>query len=105
MLSIDASYLGRTVDLVVGEIMELRLEENPTTGFRWSMVGDGAPACTVETSAFEARSAVPGQGGERAWRFRAALAGSCDIRLLYRRGWESDAKSARTFEVHVQVRE
>ncbi len=104
MLSIDEGFLGRTVDLAMGQVMELRLEENPTTGFRWSVVSDGAPACEVVASRFQAKGTAPGRGGEHAWQFRAVRAGECDIELLYRRAWDQSAEPARVFKVRVRVR-
>ena len=32
---------NQTIDLPVGEVVEVRLEENPTTGFRWQLVSTG----------------------------------------------------------------
>ena len=32
---------GRTVELAAGSLVTLRLRENPTTGYRWSMQSTG----------------------------------------------------------------
>jgi predicted secreted protein len=47
MISVDQNFNGQTVDLPVGQVMELRLAENPTTGYRWTFVRDGKPVCVV----------------------------------------------------------
>ncbi len=38
MIVVDQSASGQTLDLPVGQVIELRLAENPTTGFRWTVV-------------------------------------------------------------------
>jgi inhibitor of cysteine peptidase len=104
MLGDDAS--GQTVDLPVGQAIELRLAENPTSGFRWRVAGDGKPACDVVIDAFESGGTRPGAGGEHVWRFEGKSVGECDIELRYGRAWQRTAPSAseRVFTVHVRVR-
>ena len=47
MLQIRPNDAGRTVDLPVGEIAELRLAEKPGTGFRWRVEETGFRFCLV----------------------------------------------------------
>ena len=105
MLQIDESFLDRTVSLPVGQVIELRLKENPTTGFRWSIAADGAPACAVVADSFERRPSPPGAGGEHAWRIKAVRAGTCHLELIYRRPFEPGVPPARSFALDVQVTE
>ena len=71
--------------------MELRLAENPTTGYRWTFVQNGAPACVVLSDRFERPPGPPGQGGEHAWQIKGAAVGECDIAMQYRRSFQPDA--------------
>jgi inhibitor of cysteine peptidase len=103
VLQIGEDYVDRTVELPVGQVMELRLGENPTTGFRWQLKSDGGPACALEGDTFQPKAAAPGGGGEHSWQFRGVRAGDCEIELLYRRRWEN-APASRSFKVHVQVK-
>ena len=64
MISVDQNFDGQTVDLPVGQVMELRLAENPTTGYRWTFVANGKPVCVVVADRYERPSGPPGQGGE-----------------------------------------
>jgi inhibitor of cysteine peptidase len=106
MLHIDESFLDQTVRLPIGQVIELRLKENPTTGFRWSFAADGKPACAVILDSFKRRhTGPPGAGGDHAWRIKAVRAGICHLELLYRRPYEPDAPPARTFAFDVQVTE
>jgi inhibitor of cysteine peptidase len=103
MLTIDQSYDGRSVDMAVGQVIELRLPANPTTGFSWGVEAGGGPACVVEEGPAAAPGRVPGQGGEHAWHIRGVQLGSCHIALAYRRPWETAAGPARTFTIDVRV--
>ena len=105
MLFIDESFVDQTIRLPVGQVIELRLRENPTTGFRWSFAADGKPACTIVSDAFHRKDASPGQGGEHSWQLKAVQVGACELQLLYRRPWDAGAPPARSFTIHVQVTE
>ncbi|MBX6321952.1 MAG: protease inhibitor I42 family protein, partial [Rhodospirillaceae bacterium] len=72
MLTIDEGLDGRVVTLPAGGRFEIRLAENPTTGFRWMLLADGAPGCEPAGDGFTASGTRPGQGGIHVWRFRAA---------------------------------
>jgi inhibitor of cysteine peptidase len=102
VIVVDQSQSGQTVDLPVGQVMELRLAENPTTGYRWTFAADGAPACVVVSDRFERPAGPPGQGGEHAWQIKGALAGECRIALQYGRSFQPDAVG-KSFALHVRV--
>ena len=99
---VDQSQSGQTLDLAVGQVIELRLAENPTTGYRWAFVTDGAPACAVVGDRFEGSNGPPGQGGEHSWTIKGVQPGTCGIAMQYRRSFQPDAP-ARSFELHVRV--
>jgi len=105
MFLIDESFLDRTVDLAVGQVIELRLKENPTTGFRWSFAADGKPCCTVVSDAFERKQGPPGAGGEHAWQMKAVRVGNCELQLFYRRSFDPHVPPARSFTLHLKVTE
>ena len=105
MLHIDEAFLDQTVRLSIGQVIELHLKENPTTGFRWSFAADGRPSCAVIGDSFEQYKSPPGAGGDHAWGIKAVRAGACHLELLYRRPYEPDAPPARTFALDVQVTE
>lgn len=122
----DESYSGRTVKLLTGETLEIALAENPTTGYRWSLISPAAKAlinatppesapetaketpnsaCRFVSDSYEAgRAGVAGQGGIHRWQFRAIEAGACSIALEYRRSWEQAKVPERTFRIQVEIR-
>src|SRR5581483_7057383 len=62
MVTAEESASGQSMTLPVGETLELRLPENPTTGYRWSVVENGAD---VLTPVEEQRGARPTALGHR----------------------------------------
>jgi inhibitor of cysteine peptidase len=106
MQAITETSDGSTITLAVGQMVELRLKENPTTGFRWRLQRDGAPACRIVSDALEPPAAegppVPGRGGTHVWHIQAVQVGLCDLALTYERGWQPDP-AAVTFSVHLHV--
>jgi inhibitor of cysteine peptidase len=104
MIHIDDSFTDQVVQLTVGQVIELRLKENPTTGFRWSFAADGQPACAVISDNFDPPHGLPGAGGEHTWQIKAVHAGNCYLQLLYQRSF-GPKDPARTFELKVQVTE
>lgn len=100
MFQCDEHADGSTVDLAVGELLELQLAENPTTGFRWHLLTDGRPVCERVDDRFAAPSGPPGHGGTHVWQFRVGQPGTAPISLAYRRSWETAA--AKTMTLHVR---
>jgi predicted secreted protein len=104
MEPLDESANGREIHLRRGETFEVRLHERPTTGFRWRLMSDGAPACVLVGDAFEApTSSAPGSPGQHSWRFRVERAGQAIIELAALRPWDQDASPARVFRLTVTV--
>lgn len=101
MIALDARADGTRVKLKLGETFTLRLEENPSTGYRWRLEADGAPALELDGDQYEAppRATVGGPGHHQ-WRFRAVAAGSAAVQLSYRRSFGA---RARAFTVAVEV--
>ncbi len=101
-MALDETANGSLVRARVGEEIELALAENPTTGFRWTVVEDGAPVCRVAADAFEGGGGPPGAGGVRRVRLAVVAAGSCRVALERRRPWQPGAP-ARRLELRVEA--
>ncbi len=101
---VDETFNGRTIDVTIGQTIEVRLPENPTTGFSWQLTSDGRATCVMTDDEFIAPVGPPGKGGDHTWKFKATHAGESDVELGYRRRWESSSTASRTFKIHVKVR-
>ena len=100
----DDDCNGQTIDLAVGQKIEIRLPENPTTGFRWQFTAEDRATCRLESDSFEAPSGPPGRGGEHSWIFEAVRPGDCDIAFRLRRPWDASGEPARTFAIRVHTK-
>jgi len=100
---------GKAVELKVGQVLEITLEANPTTGFGWQVLEvEGAVVEQQGEKAYKQRETDGrrvGVGGWETFTFKAAKAGTADLRLVYRRSWEKDVEPAKTFAVKVTVKE
>lgn len=92
---------GRTIDIKVGNVFTVRLKENPTTGYRW----------TVETASgleqigdhFEAGVAI-GAAGVRVFQFRSTRVGSYELLMKNWREWENESSVLARFVVKIIVK-
>jgi len=100
---------GKAVELRVGQVLEITLEANPTTGFGWQVLEvEGAVVEQQGEKAYRQRETDGrrvGVGGWETFTFKATKAGAADLRLVYRRSWEKDVEPAKTFAVKVTVKE
>jgi len=99
---IDEADNGREVRVALGEIIELRLPENRTTGFKWIIKSSGEPVCGLLDDRFIAGEKTHGGGGTRQWRLRAVAAGTAHLELALSRSWEGQPP-ARTFKITVRA--
>jgi inhibitor of cysteine peptidase len=99
----DESVNGQTIDLAIGQTIEIRLQENPTTGFRWQLMGGDRAVCAMTSDTFKPESGPPGRGGKHSWIFKAVRPGKCDIEFRYRRPWADPEQFERLFQIHVHV--
>jgi predicted secreted protein len=99
---------GRPVAVARGQRLSIRLNSNPTTGYRWQLATApggvltklGEPRYTADASAANA----VGGGGVEVWSFEASGSGEEKLVFEYRRPWERDVAAARTVSYPVKVR-
>jgi inhibitor of cysteine peptidase len=97
---------GSTVEMYAGDILEVALRGNPTTGYTWEVSSvDTAILTKVGKTAFTAERTARGSGGTITMRFRAVTAGKTVLKLIYHRAFEKSKPPINTFEVHVIVKE
>jgi inhibitor of cysteine peptidase len=93
---------GKTVDVPVGDVIEIRLSENPTTGYRWTIAQSNEKICSIVRDEFIAPvNHVLGAGGEHIWQFRAMAPGDCEIELVYSRS--SSNADQRIYRIRLHV--
>jgi len=100
---------GKEIELKAGQALEITLESNPTTGFGWEALAiDPAVVEQQGEKVYKQRETDGrrvGVGGWDTFTFKAATAGTADLKLVYRRSWEKDVAPVKTFTVKVTVEE
>ncbi len=101
MIRVDDLANGTSIDARVGQSVEVRLQETPSTGYRWKLEQTGAPVCALSSDSFAPGLGKPGSPGTHSWTFRVDSEGAAAIRLTCRRAWEKE-ESPRTFILTVR---
>jgi len=98
---------GKTIAVAAGDLVEIRLEGNPTTGFMWSVAGIEGDAIAsmgdVEYVQKPAPRGMVGVGGTFVVNLRAARPGKAAVACEYKRPWEKDTAPAGRFAVTLAV--
>lgn len=98
---------GTTVSLHVGDILEVTLEGNPSTGYMWQRTAGGEDVLKQvgqpEIKYSDKNKRIVGAPADVCFRFEAVPRGNVTLKLAYLRPWEKDVKPAKTFEVPVEV--
>lgn len=87
---------GRSIVVELGDELVVVLEENPTTGYRWTVTGVGGVVGMVDDgyarTLSEPLPAEPvfGRGGAREFRLAALSTGVATLRFVLRHEWEED---------------
>ena len=90
-----------SADANVGDIVVIRLESNPTTGYQWTPVEYNHLALKIKGRNFTPSSDLAGAGGIAEITFEAITEGESDIKLAYMRTWEKKPASEAIFKVTV----
>jgi inhibitor of cysteine peptidase len=89
------------VSVSVGDTVTLRLPENATTGYVWSVSELGPGLVLDEDRIVPSRDGAPGAAGEHLFQLRADRSGEWRVDLRLARDWESDALEERQIRVRV----
>lgn len=95
---------GKTVSVQVGNLVTVRISENPTTGYRWAIDQQDNHLLELQTSDYKATTeGLMGGGGERSFTFRAAQQGNTEIRLKLWREWVGNNSIVNRYAATLQI--
>jgi inhibitor of cysteine peptidase len=95
---------GNAVALRVGDRLVVRLEENPSTGYRWALEIHDEEVVSLQHQEYGPfPHAAVGGGGQRSWTFIAQKAGTDALQLKLWRPWEGENSITRRFTVTLHV--
>ena len=93
---------GTTVHVKQGSIVNIQLEGNPSTGYTWEVAPGGGGVLEQQGEpTFKADSTVLGSGGMVTLQFKAAQAGTSNLKLIYHRPFEPNVAPLHTFQVTI----
>jgi len=93
-----------TVCVNQGDIITVKLPENPTTGFLWNL--SVTPGLHVMNRIFvpsDTTGRLIGSGGTRVWDISAIAAGEQKIQAIYKRSWEPANGTEMAFAMTIVV--
>ncbi len=95
---------GKTVEIHVGDELEVTLPGNPTTGYVWEVSSLDSSILMLGKAEFIANDKSIGSGGMEIIKFHAIAAGTSSVRLIYHRSFELNIPPLKTFEVTVIIK-
>ena len=100
----DEADNGQSVTMEVGDMLQIMLDENQTTGYLWSIVtnDEGVLALSGEP-AYEVESDAIGAGGTKTFLFEAVGPGTSVLRMVNALEQETAVEPVETFELTVQI--
>jgi predicted secreted protein len=105
LISLSENDNGRTVDLQVGDKLDVVLKENPSTGFIWETESlDETIVKQIGEPEFKADTGAIGSGGSKTFHFEVVASGQTYLKLILHRPWETDVPPSMTFEVTIIVK-
>lgn len=114
-----ASQLSDTADIIlndtacgtrqvvtVGEVLEVRLPANPTTGYRWQVTTAALLLQQQGGAVYQSETQRSGAGGLTSFIFSATTPGNGLLELAYQRPWEENTQPLKTcsFQLSAKVR-
>ena len=103
---VTADDHGREIELGEGQLLVVRLQANPSTGYSWQVSEPGIEPILRQSGAveFQPESDLLGAPGTQILRFEGVREGDSTLTLEYRRPWEADLQPAGTFRLQVRAR-
>jgi inhibitor of cysteine peptidase len=96
---------GKEYKLSVGEEFQVRLWENPTTGYLWTILGTVSSHLELVDRKFTPGKDTRrvGTGGERVFVFRAIKPGRAVIHMTLKRPWENEGTEAESYFIKLTI--
>jgi len=88
-IKLDKAHAGRSLSVACGDTVVVRLDETPTSGYRWEVAEIDPAVLKLASDDFvPASGTTRGGGGHHEFRFEVVTAGKSPLRLIRRRPWE-----------------
>ena len=102
-LTLTQTDNNQSFNVKIGDQIVIRLQESPTTGYRWVVDHGGEESLVLQKSDFSPAGSGVGGGGERAFTFAAQNPGLTHVSLNLWRDWEGSSSISNRFDVPINV--
>jgi inhibitor of cysteine peptidase len=103
-MKLSETDTGKTVEIVVGDDLEIILPANPTTGYVWEVSSIDSSVLQSNKPSFIANNTAIGAGGMEVIPFHAIAAGKSTVKLIFHRPFEQNIPPLKTFELSVIIK-
>ncbi len=105
-IDLDSANNGAALDVSVNQILNIKLDSNPTTGYKWNLVTPpDERILKLLSSKYNAPTGgALGAGGRETWQFQAVGRGTTALKLAYSRPFEPNTPPAKEFSLTVNVK-
>ena len=95
-----------TLEVAIGEVLQVELEANIATGYNWTLKvpADSSYLSFLDETYVENEFMTAKEEGKSVWRFRALKKGSTQLRFIYKRPWEKISAEAKEASFLVQIK-
>jgi inhibitor of cysteine peptidase len=93
---------GRTISARVGDTILLKLQENPSTGYTWTLTVTPGLIVTRDQHSPSIIRRI-GAPGTHEWQIRVMQSGDQTISAVYSRAWEAEGTGGREFTLSFRV--
>jgi inhibitor of cysteine peptidase len=102
-VKLKKSDTGTTIEVQVGDSVEVRLPENPTTGYRWQAYDIDQSILAQKDVQYEPGGPAIGEGGTRIFRFDVVGPGQSQLQAKLLREWQGDSSIIDRFAAAVKA--
>ncbi len=108
-IDLTAGNNGQTLDITQNQVLNIKLDSNITTGYKWNLVGEPNSKILKFVSSdyvgpTPGSQPLVGAGEYELWKFEAVGIGTTTLKLGYARPWETTTPPAKEFTFTVNVR-
>lgn len=100
---VRATIKTKSVTLAKGDKLVIKLDENASTGFRWSQVKRPPIVRFVSSTFVPSASEAIGASGVRTYTYAPVTTGDGTLTLRYARAWTSDGST--TYKLKISVKQ
>lgn len=90
---------GKTVEMWVGDEVEIILPANPTTGYLWEVSSPDTDILKLDKESFVADTPAIGAEGLETLKFHALATGKSELKLIFHRPFEQNTPPLETFAI------